>query len=453
MDVFYFTEMPYAEFPEAEAAKYPSMRLTFPNTYFDPPTATGLLNRYLDEYQYAEEMGFDGLMINEHHNTPSCMDVEVNITGGILARITSRAKILMLGNMLPTSDNPVRLAEEIALLDVISGGRIISGFVRGIGIESWANNTNPIHNRERFEECHDLVVKTWTTPGPFRWEGAHYHYRAVNPWMLPVQKPHPPVWVPGTGSPETVEWTARHRYTYAAFLTPLEVAKNLFARYREYAAADGWEPGPEQFAFMICCHVNDTDAKAQEAGRAFLWRMNYPLRGPREYWSPPGYASRAGAAAVAARRPTPLHELSYAELQQRYHLVVGSPDTVIKKLRHIRDELGVGSLLLEAQGVAFRFRWFGCKMGVQCLPHPPTGDAQPWDCWTTWKPNWNAKSPPNSKPPSNKPWTTTSPSATVAAWPCIATTVMPAPLPPATAKSACKSRCSAAGSVGVWLAA
>ena len=131
-------------------------------------------------------MGFDGLMINEHHNTPSCMDVEVNITGGILARVTNRAKILMLGNMLPTSDNPVRLAEEIAMLDVISGGRIISGFVRGIGIESWANNTNPVYNRERFEECHDLIKKTWTTPGPFRWEGKHYHYRAVNPWMLPT---------------------------------------------------------------------------------------------------------------------------------------------------------------------------------------------------------------------------------------------------------------------------
>ena len=129
------------------------------------------------------------------------------------------------------------------------------------------------------------------------------------------------------------------------------MAKNLFARYREYADDDGWEPGPEKFAFMICCHVNDTDEKAQESGKAFLWRMNYPLRGPpREYWSPPGYTSRAGAAAVAARRPTPLHELSYEELRERNHLVIGSPETVTRKLRYIRDELGVGSLLLEAQG-------------------------------------------------------------------------------------------------------
>ena len=250
------------------------------------------------------------------------------------------------------SDNPVRLAEEIAMLDVLSGGRIISGFVRGIGIETWANNTNPVYNRERFEECHDLIMKTWTTPGPFRWEGKHYHYRVVNPWMLPVQKPHPPVWVPGTGSPETVAWAAKNRYTYAAFLTPLEVAEELFQRYKDHAADDGWEAGPENFAFMICAHVNDTEEKAQEAGRAFLWRMNYPIRGPREYWAPPGYLSRSGAQAVAQRRPTPLHELTYEQLQDRYHLVVGSPDNVIKKLRYIKERLGIGALLLEAQGGA-----------------------------------------------------------------------------------------------------
>ena len=349
-EVFYFTELPYPAFPESEADKYPSMRLTFPNTYFDPQTAHDLFKRYLDEYQYAEEVGFDGLMINEHHNTPSCMDVEVNITGGILARVTSRAKILMLGNMLPTSDNPVRVAEEIAMLDVISGGRIISGFVRGIGIETWANNTNPVYNRERFEECHDLIKKTWTTPGPFRWEGKHYHYRAVNPWMLPIQQPHPPCWVPGTGSPETVKWAAENRYTYAAFLTRMDQARNLFANYRKHANEDGWEPGPDKFAFMICAHVNDTDEKAQESGKAFLWRMRGPLKGPREYWAPPGYFSAAGAAANTLRRHRPLDQMSYQELQDEYHLVVGSPDTVIRKLRYIKEELGIGALLLEAQG-------------------------------------------------------------------------------------------------------
>ena len=82
------------------------------------------------------------------------------------------------------------------MIDVISGGRVISGMVRGTGVETVSTNMNPVENRDRFEECHDLVIKTWTTPGPFRWEGKHFNYRAVNPWMVPIQKPHPPVWVP-----------------------------------------------------------------------------------------------------------------------------------------------------------------------------------------------------------------------------------------------------------------
>ena len=86
---------------------------------------------------------------------------------------------------MPIFDNPIRLAEELAEIDMISGGRLVSGFVRGTGVESLATNTNPLHNRERFEEAHDLVVKTWTTPGPFRWEGNHYHFRVVNPFQVP----------------------------------------------------------------------------------------------------------------------------------------------------------------------------------------------------------------------------------------------------------------------------
>ena len=244
LDVYYFTEIPYAEFPDAEGKTYEATRLTFPNTFFDAAKASDLFKRYLDEYEYADEVGFDGLMLNEHHNTPTCMNVEVNISAGILARNTRRAKLLLLGNMLPMSDNPPRLAEEIAMVDAISGGRVISGFVRGIGVESWANNTNPVHNRERFEEAHDLILKTWTVPGPFRWEGKHYQFRTVNPWVLPLQKPHPPVWTPGTGSPETIEWASRNRYTYAAFLTPLDVAEDLFGQYRQYAAAQGRRSSP-----------------------------------------------------------------------------------------------------------------------------------------------------------------------------------------------------------------
>ena len=273
----------------------------------------------------------------------------MNITGGILARVTNRAKILMLGNMLPTSDNPVRLAEEIAMLDVISGGRIISGFVRGHRHRELGQQHQPGLQPGAVRGVPRPDYEDLDHPRTLPLEGKHYHYRAVNPWMLPIQQPHPPVWVPGTGSPETVKWAAENRYTYAAFLTKMDVARNLFGNYRKFAAEDGWEPGPEKFAFMICAHVNDTDEKAQESGKAFLWRMGHPLKGPKEYWAPPGYFSAAGAAANALRRPKPLNELTYQELQDEHHLVVGSPDTVIKKLRYIKEELGIGALLLEAQ--------------------------------------------------------------------------------------------------------
>jgi alkanesulfonate monooxygenase SsuD/methylene tetrahydromethanopterin reductase-like flavin-dependent oxidoreductase (luciferase family) len=87
---------------------------------------------------------------------------------------------------------------------------VLSGFVRGVGVEQWWANANPVHNRERFEECHDLILKCWTEPGPFRWEGKHYHFRHVNPWCLPLQQPHPPIWIGGSGEQLTLKVVARH---------------------------------------------------------------------------------------------------------------------------------------------------------------------------------------------------------------------------------------------------
>src|SRR5499426_3470273 len=233
--------MPHQEYPDAEGDKYPSLRLAFPNTFFSPDIAHKNYQRYLDEYQLADEVGFDGLMINEHHSTPSCVNVSANMTTGILGRITKQAKLLILGNILPIQDNPVQVAEQVAMADLISGGRVLSGFVRGTGVETWWANTNPVHNRERFEEAHDLILKTWTTPGPFRWEGKRYHFRVIHPCQMPLQKPQPPVWIPGTGSPETLVWCAEHHYPYIYLETDVEATQDMIAVYAETARAHGYE--------------------------------------------------------------------------------------------------------------------------------------------------------------------------------------------------------------------
>jgi alkanesulfonate monooxygenase SsuD/methylene tetrahydromethanopterin reductase-like flavin-dependent oxidoreductase (luciferase family) len=170
---YYFTEQPYTAYDPVIQDEYPSLRLTLPNSLFDPVAASDLYNRYHDEYQVVDglDQGFDGIMINEHHTAPFCMQASITITGAILAKSTRRVQILMLGAPLPIVENPLRLAEELAMIDCISRGRLISGFVRGGGVETLANNVNPAYNRERFEEAHDLIIAAWTRPGPFRWDG------------------------------------------------------------------------------------------------------------------------------------------------------------------------------------------------------------------------------------------------------------------------------------------
>ncbi len=131
----------------------------------------------------------------------------------------------------------------------------------------------------------------------------------------------------------------------------------LYDSYRTHAAAAGYEADASNFAYMVCCVCADSDEKAQEIGKHYLWRMGHPLRGPAEYWAPPGYLGRRrplrpsrGGSPSGGNKP--LHAMSYQELQDAYHLVVGSPQTVIDKLSHMRERLGFGSLLLEAQAGA-----------------------------------------------------------------------------------------------------
>ena len=218
----------------------------------------------------AEELGFDGLMLNEHHDNAFCMGSVMNVEASILARLTKKVKIVLLGNPLPIVGNPLRLAEELAMIDLISGGRLVSGWVRGAGSEQFASNANPAFNREYFDEAHEVIIKAWTQPGPFRYEGKHFHYRYVDPWMLPMQKPHPQIWIPGLLSPETVEWCAKHRYPYVALATFLEPTVELWDFYRDAAAKEGYQVGTENFGYLQKVYVAETEEKAHEIAK---WDM------------------------------------------------------------------------------------------------------------------------------------------------------------------------------------
>ena len=345
IEVFWFSEQPYGHITVEDIEGYESGRLGFPNTFFDPIKAHELYNQYHEQYAWADEVGFDGIMSNEHHSSYWCMKPSVNLDAAVIAKITKNVKIAMLGNVIAVTD-PIRMAEEIAMLDCYSGGRVISGFVRGTAVESLVGGIVPAENRERFEEAHDLILKCWTTPGPFRYEGKYYHYRAVNPWVLPMQKPHPPVWFPGLSSPESVVWAARHQHPYMNLGSLLDYTEQLRGVYVDTAKEVGFQPGPEHFGYLLRVLVADTDEKAQEIGRSFMWTEEHRNKGPREHNDPPGYQSRE---AVQIQRTLPGaggfgKRMSYEELQGVDNLIVGSPDTVTRKLSGIVERLNPGWL-------------------------------------------------------------------------------------------------------------
>src|SRR5437762_5023354 len=168
MHLMYFTEQPMSAYDEQAGRDFGATALMFSNKYFDPVAGSRLYHEYLDHYRLAEEVGFDGIMLNEHHNAPFCMQAKCNVFASILAAMTKRVKLVLLGNPLPLADNPVRLAEELAMIDMVSCGRLVSDFVRGSGQEQLAAGVHPASNRDRFEEAHALIGRAWTQPGPLR---------------------------------------------------------------------------------------------------------------------------------------------------------------------------------------------------------------------------------------------------------------------------------------------
>ena len=213
MFIGYFTERPYQD-PKSgyfgSTGKSRSRTSPSATTSTTPRWGPDLYNRYIDEKLYAEEMGFDGLMLNEHHSTPFCMGGAMNIEAAILARVTQRAKIVLLGNVLPIWDDPLWLVEQLSMIDMISRGRLVSGWVRGTGQgERVPQRGTPTYNWERFQEAHELIVKAWTESGPLPLGGQALPLPVRQPvGQSPYQKPHPPIWLPGVVSRDSLVWAA-----------------------------------------------------------------------------------------------------------------------------------------------------------------------------------------------------------------------------------------------------
>ena len=342
MRFFMFHLMPYPYLPK-DFDERESAWVTLPNTTYDPTVGTGLYNRYLDELEYAEQLGFDGVCVNEHHQNAYGTMPAPNLMAAALVRRTEKLQLAIVGNGLPLRDHPLRVAEEVAMLDVISGGRIISGFVRGIGDEYFSMSIDPSTSRGRFSEAHDLIIKAWTTEGPFRWIGRHYRLNYVNVWPRPLQQPHPPIWIPAFGSTETMYWAAEHHYTYLSVFAPSKLLKRWFDGYREGARAAGYEAPRDKIGILLPIYVAETEKQAHAEGRQHvLWLYHKGLKHKFEHLFPPGYMTdhswgrflQSGLGAYA--------DVSYEDLVGQGYAVVGSPATVRERLTELAEELGFG---------------------------------------------------------------------------------------------------------------
>jgi alkanesulfonate monooxygenase SsuD/methylene tetrahydromethanopterin reductase-like flavin-dependent oxidoreductase (luciferase family) len=350
MKFFFFHLMPWPYLPANFCETHDSAWVWLPNSLYDPIKGHELYAEYITTLAYAEELGFDGICVNEHHQNAYGLMPSPNVIAGALTQRTKKAKIAVIGNALPLYNPPLRVAEEFAMLDVMSKGRLIAGMVIGGGPEYFTYQENPTFAREKFREALDLILKAWTTPGPFLWDSKHYHFRYVNPWPRPYQQPHPPIWIPGVGSLETIEYVAQRRFSYMGVpYFHIDVFRSVFARFREACQKAGYTAHPEQMGWGVPIYVAETDQLARKEFEPHLWYfVRNLLKGIG--LTPPGYTTPRSALALLQNQKSFLYvQKTWEAIEEGVFAIVGSPETVRQKLAHYQKELGAGVILTGCQ--------------------------------------------------------------------------------------------------------
>ena len=315
----------------------------------------------IDRLQFVEALGFDWVSVSEHHYSPQRLTPSPIVSAAHLAAYAQNIKIAVLGPIVSQS-NPVQIAEELAMLDNLMPGRLVVGLLRGITGEYLTYGLNPTEARERTTEGMELVLRAWTEPQPFGWQGRHFQFRTVAMWPRPVQQPYPPTYALGS-SRESCEFAARHRLGLGLSYAPFEIVAKATRYYREQCAHYGWQPAPDQIIYRANILLAETD---KEAGQ-----LMEEQRGTRRAFSPRPKVRNAllqldsRNVAGEARAPNVGGALATN--------FVGGPDTVVEQIKRCRDEVGAGVIDLMFQipgsgGLIFLMRSLEI-FGKKVLPH------------------------------------------------------------------------------------
>src|SRR6202451_1118482 len=233
---------------------------------YDPASGDKAYQTMIERIEYCEDLGFDWVSLSEHHYSPRILTPSPPMAAAYLTSRVHKIKFALLGPIVSHS-NPVRLAEELAMLDTMADGRLVVGLLRGTTNEALTYDLNPQESRERTDEGMELILKDWTEPQPFGWQGRVFRYRTVSVWTRPLQQPHPPTYALAT-SREAGEFAARNRIGLGVSYGPFDVMGKATGYYRDQCAQYGWEPAPDQIIFRANIVLAESDAAAQRAMEA-----------------------------------------------------------------------------------------------------------------------------------------------------------------------------------------
>ncbi|MDP2374370.1 LLM class flavin-dependent oxidoreductase [Reyranella sp.] len=349
MKVNCFHLMSYPHLPRDFTEKHRSVWVDIPSDLYDPVKGHLVYNDYLDQLEYAEAAGFDGLCVNEHHANAYGMMPSPNLMAAALARRTSKAAIVVLGNSIALYNPPIRVAEELAMLDVISGGRLIAGFPLGTSMDAtFAYGQTPVTLREKYLEAHDLITQAWSRREPFIFNGKYTQLRYVNVWPRPLQKPRPPIWIPGGGSLETWDFCWDHDYCYCYFSffgykRGFEVMKGFW----DAAARRNVDANPYRAGYLQLVAVANSD---EEAERLYAPHADYfynrCLHVFEGFFDSPGYRTlpslRQGFKPSSSAGPS---KATWKDYVSQGYIIAGSPKTVREQLEEVLRTMRVGHLM------------------------------------------------------------------------------------------------------------
>ena len=315
-----------------------------------PRTEISIPTRYEEVFEQvalAEELGFDIAWFAEHHFSNYGLSTNPLMLAVRAAERTRRIRLAPAVLVVPFY-HPLRLAEDVALADVFSNGRLTVGVGRGYQPYEFDRFGVRIEeSRELFAEAVDLMVTAWTRRG-FTHQGRHWQIPECTIYPRPIQQPHPPVWV-AANTPETIRFAVErgfHVITTGGVL-PSEPAARVGRAVRAAEAAAGRPPGSSQFGLQRAVYVADSAAEARAHVQDALWTHRVTIRSMRGI-----VEVRDGIVAADPLPDEPAPEDVYEQV------LFGTPDEVAAKLR----------AQIEATGADL----INCYFGPGAIPHQKT---------------------------------------------------------------------------------